>query len=809
MAFPVVIGPGGKRYELHEGMKQNFLSLYGEWENGTIMCPSLFPRDFISPVGDLPGVAPLEQHVLDTIRGDDAEEKIFEILKRFGEEEKQPMFVVSKLKITELFMKYCMPDLTFQELKNLNEKRKKETENENEKKLDVEIDFAIVHLNIGVILIEVKATDKWPKRKAFNQLSEGEKIIKGLLHEDSHIPVYKVVALPSMDGSGYCKDDFVILKKSDVGSCEEFSHWMHSYFNAEKCGSQEKQELRNLLYKLVGERTRVDSSFERFSDNVHPEKVLSERCKNIWSQACLRQRYEFECSKRKEKGKKPTAGKRKLDELTECSTAEEKGKKPTGDKRKLDELTECSTAEDKGKTPTAGKRKLDELTECSTAEEKGKTPTAGKRKLDELTECSTAEEKGKKSMRLVKTADEPGLAVMAKDIVFLNPEQLCIFEGSIHQLISGAPGTGKTILLQYKALECVRKGEKVVIFVPPPLNKKYEAFFEEKEASSGVSIYTWEDFANLVPESEEKFHLFVDELQILFANKKHLEFHLVSLVKKQKNFDNCYCWFAYDETQALKTWDLDLLTHSDILKFRAAFLGFIVTITDLNDQEKTRNYKFVESHLKTVMRSTEQVFEFVNKFAHKTGFYSKMLCRKEQLYKSKHGDDVPPFLKEYWKGVIGHRVGGHQVEEVETNSLKKVLESILGEVHVNRQKLKEVAVLVTSDWMLEELSSMCKNVGIPLCAVGEAKDALVLDHGGKTHSFEWPVVIAVCEIGLHRYPDSSMLKYYHALWFLIFSRAVVKLVVFNVTGHLKNLMRRRRYRNPQSILSSGGPGEGL
>ncbi|XP_073240254.1 uncharacterized protein [Porites lutea] len=941
MAFPV-IGRGGQRYELHEGMKQNFLSLYGEWENGSIMCPSVFPRDFISPVSDLPGVAPLEQHVLHTIRGDDAEEKIFEILKRFGEEEKQPMFVLTKLKITELFMKYCMPDQTFQELKKLSEKKKKETE-KKPKKLDVEIDFAIVHLKIGVILVEVKATDKWPNSKAFNQLSEGEKIIKGLLHEDSHIPVYKVVALPSMDGSGNSKDDFLILKKADVGSCEEFSRWMHSYFNAEKCGSQEKQELRNLLYKLVGERTRVDSSFERFSDNVHPEKVLSERCKNIWSQACLRQRYEFECSKRKEKGKKPTgdkrkldevtkcstaeekgktptAGKRKLDELTECSTAEEKGKKPTGDKRKLDELAECSiaeekgkkptadkrkldglpecstaeekgkkptgdkrkldglpecsiaeekrekptadkrkldglpecsiaeekgkkptadkrkldglpecstaeekgkkptgdkrkldelaecsTAKEKGKKPTADKRKLDGLPECSTAEEKGKKPTGDKRKLDEVTECSTAEEKGKKSMRLVKTADEPGLAVMAKDIVFLNPEQLCIFEGSIHQLISGAPGTGKTILLQYKALECVRKGEKVIIFVPPPLNKKYEAFFEEKEASSGVSIYTWEDFANLVPESEEKFHLFVDELQILFANKKHLEFHLVSLVKKQKNFDNCYCWFAYDETQALKTWDLDLLTHSDILKFRAAFLGFIVTITDLNDQEKTRNYKFVESHLKTVMRSTEQVFEFVKKFAHKTGFYSKMLSRKEQLYKSKHGDDVPPFLKELWQGTIGHRVGGYQVEEVETDSLEMVLESILGEVHVNRQKLKEVAVLVTSDWMLEDLSSMCKNVGIPLCAVGEAKDALVLDHGGKAHSFEWPVVIAVCERGLHHHADPSMLKYYNALWFLIFSRAVVKLVVFNVTGHLKNLMRRRCYRNPQPI----GPGEGL
>ena len=816
MAFPVVKGPGGKRYELLEGMKQHFLSLYGEWENGTIMCPPLFPRDFISPAGDLPGVAPLKQRVLDTIRGDDAEEKIFEILKLFGEKEEQPMFVLSKLKIKELFMKYCMPDQTFQELKKRSEEKQKKKKKEEEK-LEVEFDFAIVHLNIGVILVEVKATDKWSNRNVFHQLSEREKIIKGLLHEDSHIPVHKVVALPNVDGCGNCEDGFVFLKKSDVGSCEEFSHWMRVHFNAEECGSQEKQELRNLLYKLVGERTRVDSSFERFSDDVHPEKVLSERCKNIWTQAFFRQRYE--CSKRKEKGKKstgdkpkldelaecstaeekgktPTADKPKLDELAECSTAEEKGKTPTADKPKLDELAECSTAEEKGKTPTADKPKLDELAECSTAEEKGKTPTVDKPKLDELAECSTVEEKGKKPMRLVKTADEPGLAVMAKDIVFLNPEQLCIFQGSNQQLISGASGSGKTILLQYKALECVRKGEKVIIFVPPPLNKKYEAFFEEKEASSGVSIYTWENFANLVPKRKEKFHLFVDELQILFANnKKFTEFHLMSLLEKQKNFDNCYCWFAYDDTQALKTWDLDHLTQSVILKFRAAFLDFILTITASKDHKKTRNYKFVEPHLTRVMRSTEPVFEFVKKFAHETGFYSRMLYGKEQLYKSEHGDDVPPLLKEYWQGVIGHRVGGYPVEEVETDSLKKVLESILGEVRVKRQKLKEVAVLVTSDWMLKDLSSMCKYEGIPLCAVGEAKDALVLDHGGKAHSFEWPVVIAVCETGLHHYNQGSyMLKYYHALWFLMFSRAVVKLVVFNVTRSLKE-------SNEEEVLS--------
>ena len=192
-----------------------------------------------------------------------------------------------------------------------------------------------------------------------------------------------------MDGSGNCKDDFVILKKSDVGSCKVFSHWMHSHFDAGKCGSQGKQELRNLLYKLVGQRTNVRSSLEtvEFSDDVHPKKVLSEHYKNICSQTCLRQRYE-------------------------CSIAKEKGEKPTG---------------------------------------------------------------------LVKTADKAGLAELSEEIVFLSSEQLFIWEcPKYHQLISGVSGSGKTILLQYKALECARKGEKVIICVPSPLNKKYEVFLRQK-----------------------------------------------------------------------------------------------------------------------------------------------------------------------------------------------------------------------------------------------------------------------------------------------------------------------------------------
>ena len=682
MAFPVVKGPGGKRYELLEGMKQHFLSLYGEWENGTIMCPPLFPRDFISPVGDLPGVAPLKPHVLDTIRGDDAEEKIFEILKQFGEKENQPMFVLTKLKFTE-FITYCIPAGQTIEL--------------------AEIDFAIVHLNIGVILVEVKATEKWPKRKAFNQLSEGEKIIKGLLHEDSHIPVYKVVALPNMDGSGNCKGDFFILKKSDVGSCEEFSHWMHSHFDAGKCGSQEKQELRNLLYKLVGQRTNVRLSLEtvEFSDDVHPKKVLSEHYKKICSQACLRQRYE-------------------------SSIAEQKGKKPTADK-------------------------------C---------------KLDELTECSIAEEKGKKSMRLAKTADEPGLAVMAKDILFLNPVQLCIFEGSIHQLVCGVPGSGKTILLQYKALECARKGEKVIICVPSPLNKKYEAFFKAKNISSGVIIYTFENFVNFAPKSEEKFHLFIDELQILLAHDidKTETDYLKSLIEKQNSADKCYCWFACDDTQVLTSRTLQLYQGTKYSICEHHYHSYL-TYFGVDYLTLTGNHRFTISYLRTVMRSTVQVCEFVKEFVHKSHIYSQRL-HFQAFYDGKDG--VPSLLKEDWQVMMGHHIGGLPVEEIETaGNLISVAQAVATSIFSELQlwTLKEIAVLVTDDEVLEDLSrsALPKLLGIPLCAIGEDKDAIVFDNGGKSQSFEWPVVIVVC--GSEPHPD---------LCYLAFSRAVVKLVVVNI-----------------------------
>jgi len=113
---------------------------------------------------------------------------------------------------------------------------------------------------------------------------------------------------------------------------------------------------------------------------------------------------------------------------------------------------------------------------------------------------------------VVKTADKPNLAILEQQFLFLNREQLLIWEGPCHQVCGGEPGCGKTILLQFKALECARKGEKVVAMVPPPLENLYKDFFTRHGVSDLTQVLPLSKLANC---TEFDHHWFVDEFQLL------------------------------------------------------------------------------------------------------------------------------------------------------------------------------------------------------------------------------------------------------------------------------------------------------
>lgn len=654
-SFLKVKGPAGELMEFSEGIEENFKRLYNNWgQSGytgekTIMCPPLFPRVYLSPVNDASGANPRQQGVGRTIKGDDAEEKIFNLLKEFAGMENPEMFVLTKLKFTD-FIKYLNPDLVLQN---------------KQRQFQAEIDFAIIHLQIGVILVEVKAT-KWSQDEYFiKQLSKVEKIIRGLLPEESPIPVFKVVAFPNVDGKGFREDDLICLPKSNVDSCTEFKNWMEKNFVKESCRPFDNQEILTLLHKLVAQKTVLPLpekgiAIQFTDDEVKEDKQLSKWLERISNQGVLKQSYNSQT--RRGWSERPT---------------------------------------------------------------------------------------------VVKTEDIPGMDELSHQILFLNLEQISVWEGQNHQVICGVPGSGKTILIQYQALECAKKGEKVIVCVPTPLDKHYEAFFAAYDRySSEVIICSFENLSNLVNlQEEEKFHLFADEVQIILRDF-FLKYLLTLLLLKQKTPEGWYCWLAYDPGQCpLRTFVVSDSCFTDLMESQdEASLKKIVELLgdDCEDSSRSetlrfaaqlqdlKSHKFQRSILTTAMRSTVSILNFLRYIWPS----EPQLCFK-----------------------IGHRISGPKIEISRTES--ELVENILKET----RSLKKVAVLYTDNSDGQKLPTILERSRIPFCAAGEKQEdgMVVLDRGRNALSLEWPVVFAVCaDVGLEKAD---------ALFRTIVSRTVLKLII--------------------------------
>ena len=385
-------------------------------------------------------------------------------------------------------------------------------------------------------------------------------------------------------------------------------------------------------------------------------------------------------------------------------------------------------------------------------------------------------------------------SILARQFVFLNEEQLAIWRGEKKQLIHGVAGSGKTILIQHKALECVKRNEKVVIFVPTILGKLYKEFFLsngilflhfnykrdsqnfKQNSLKDCSLEFFKKFlikgkpcdekllivtvhqqplflssVNSVAKERERvddFHIFVDEFQSFPDARSLADFFICH---QSPSF---YQWIAYDVRQKLKHRINYFLPR-----------GFGRVIFYLCGTKKFPH----ASSLTTVMRCTSQIFSTLN-----------------DLYKPLDRFDNPEekkFVEKYWNNVIklGHHVDGPKIHYIpskkfvsneerriffmkiindEINAWAKVDDT----VYYNR-----VAILVKDQVWYERLSSYLEKEGIKHCRIGDYednKDAVVLDLKRHAESYEWLVVIAFVKSPL----DSESV-------FVPFSRAVTRLVI--------------------------------
>ena len=640
MASPCVVkDSAGKYFCIFEEACEEYLNrLWPDWKTSdrTYMFPPAFPFRYIAPTGAASGAVGLSKSEELDIKGDSAELRIFRALDKYGRETNQPMLVITKFEFQEFIDQVLLQNLPSEYVQSL-------FADLSETDLSREIDFLIVHRRIGVILIEVKATEKFKTNRyldAKRQLQVGEKFVQALLTaKDLDIPVYRVIAMPNVVDEGRSANDFIDLRKIHLGMTDDeeddnlqhFEMWWKQHFT-ERSFEEEIEKLLSLISVFVGQRSAISATTQ----------ILSGVFKTIDEQSFL-ERSHVKMTRKGASG------------------------------------------------------------------------------------CPV----------VVRPADDTGLRILAKQFVFLNMEQLGIWEGPLHQLFCGAPGSGKTILLQYKALECAKKNEMVLIMVPPPLDKLYKEFFTKNEIAKGmVTIVTFDHISTFLSRvlkmSMKPVHVFVDEFQILFStNETLLGSFREFLVHCQGT--SFYQWITYDIYQLLFVNRLFGMkqTNLDVSSF-------------LNELCEKQNFTHASS-LTTVMRCTSEVYDF--------------LQRHMELSMGKQSGGTE-FAQRYWNHPIylGHHVCGPKVtlqgkisymygsNEERLVDCSKIIKNEINEWAKEEDGFSyhKVAILVATPEWIDDLSPSMTQERIPVCRVGDGQNAVVLDYADYARSYEWPVVIAIC-----------------------------------------------------------------
>ena len=631
MATPAVVkGPSCKYFQDFEEACAAYVTEifpdFKDWKSlgeKTFMFPPCFPCRYLAPTDKASGAMRLTKNEKNDVKGDDAELKIFRTLDKFGRETGQPMFVFTKLEFN-YFTKNVLP-------KDLVEKLFSHLSTEER---TGEIDFLIIHRHVGIILIEVKAAERFKTSyygKAKNQLEVGKKFIDGFLGMmDLHIPpIFKIVAMPNVTEHGKKSETYITLCGEDLGSSNDaFYLWWRRHIiespGIVKFSPKDEQGLLRLTAVLVGQRAAVCAT----------ALILKDVYETINKQRFLLGSYKKQAKKESE------------------------------------------------------------------------------------------------ACTIQKVDDDPELKVLVSQFVFLNQEQLLIWEGPTRQIFCGAPGSGKTILLQHKALECAKKKEFVVVFVPPPLDLLYTEFFKNNgfHADTVINVaYTGlEQFIADFPQ-DKKCHVFVDEFQVLLNTNQRLLGLFKDFIAMNDD-DRYYQWIVYD--------NLQLPMANEVFGIKRSSVNIIGYISALHQEGFTH-----APSLTTVMRNTSEVYIYLQKYLRE---YSNVSGRVGSLSAASHDLDT------YWNHEIhlGHRVTGPEVILKFCASRETFFSIIQDEIHEwakvdDKYYYSKVAVLMAFPSVIGDFKRYLQCQGIPVCQIGSTENAVVVDFVEYARSYEWPVVIAV------------------------------------------------------------------
>lgn len=392
--------------------------------------------------------------VLGKVRGDNTELMVYKTVLLWGEQYKEPVFFLAQVDYDPENKSKKMISVLSSFLSDAKQKQLAVMS----KKMD--IDLAIIHADVGVVIVEIKAVVNplLDIGDALASLHKGESLIR--LFCDEALPVYKVALFPNCGRESLSeaqmaelkrlevKNNFVFCDGASTGSVEGVAKLFESF----KSSTREKgcsilPEADKLLHWLVGLKCLVSSTVR---DGKVVKVALNDETVNVAKQM----------------------------KLTDT---------------KVVQHDVYSKADQR--SPLVRKLKI------------------------------------------------------STEVLYLNPEQLTIWDGPRQQLIHGVAGTGKTVLIQYKVLDLdhhLAPEELIVVITTDGVSNAYQKFFHQNRASEKVKLYSKANaMINMTfLSSLSAYHLFVDE----FQNLKDLN-GLLPVISKC-NSDK-YLWIALDPVQSL------------------------------------------------------------------------------------------------------------------------------------------------------------------------------------------------------------------------------------------------------------------
>ena len=372
------------------------------------------------------------------------------------------------------------------------------------------------------------------------------------------------------------------------------------------------------------------------------------------------------------------------------------------------------------------------------------------------------------------TKDHADLLIFFPYIEYLNNEQVDVWRGHLHQIIDGTTGSGKTILLKYKALACAKKGEKVRVYGPPMLRPLYEKFFQDHGIDEDIATFeSFGDETHGFCSNEQTCHVFIDELQLSIneSSERNLELLKETLPKEAL----MYYWIACNQMQPL---ELEINCNNfwesrQIQKLRK----WLPELEQLG---------FHWTKLNTCVRNTRNIQDFVQWCMKHLGVTSTLPKEIRSVHpghnipgdrvnvhfvKEKDGDlrgesdrvsedDLPP------SAAFSGTIPRSELDGKPYNGIAKTIKKEIESCSLSQR----CAVFVTPcrNWtkMLEAMT----NRGIPVSFDDPVSDSnkVYVSQGMDVHSYQWDTVVAICDPLKH----SSFLHDH-----VVFTRAIAKLVV--------------------------------